>query len=168
MTPLRRSFGRLRASLAASRPPPMAAPRQGVAPPDPREGKPSPLRPERPAAAPLPICRPGGKGKRSAQAEGRRAVWLLGEIFKKAPQGREAGRGLGGRAPPGSGAVVNACAGGGRSGVNAQRCPRRPRAAALSTAERATGRSGRGCLAVPHSAYYVQSEKQQAAKPRKT
>ena len=90
------------------------------------------------------------------------------EKLKKAPQGREAGRGLGGRAPPGSGAVVNACAGGGRSGVNAQRCPRRPRAAALSTAERATGRSGRGCLAVPHSAYYVQSEKQQAAKPRKT
>ena len=55
----------------------------------------------------------------------------------------DARRGVPGGVPPRcSGAVGNACAGGGRSGVNAQRCPRRPRAAALSTAERATGRSG--------------------------
>ena len=65
----------------------------------------------------------------------------FGRNSKGGPCGCTAG-GSGGRAPRCSGAVGNACAGGGRSGVNAQRCPRRPRAAALSTAERAMGNSG--------------------------
>lgn len=63
-----------------------------------------------------------------------------GFSFSKRWAVQSAAGGSGGRAPRCSGAVGNACAGGGRSGVNAQRCPRRPRAAALSTAERATGR----------------------------
>ena len=91
----------------------------------------------------LPTSREGQAQRAGPQA--RRVSGLFGGIFLKAgPCGCAAG-GSGGRAPRCSGAVGNACAGGGRPGVNAQRCPRRPRAAALSTAERATGRSGRGC-----------------------
>ena len=127
----------LRASLAASRPPPRAAPRRrGVPPPGPPG-----LRPLWPLGhGPLlPADQEGGK--RSAQAEGRRVSGLRGKFLKRWAV-RSAAGGSGGRAPRCSGAGGNAWAGGGRAGGNAQRCPRRPRAAALSTAERATGRSG--------------------------
>ena len=59
----------LNPQIPASRPPPRAAPRQGVAPPDPREGQPSPPCPERTTAAPLPICRPA-KGAQPLDASG--------------------------------------------------------------------------------------------------
>ena len=45
------------------------------------------------------------------------------EKLKKAPQGREAGRGLGGRAPPGSGAVGNRVEPVGSSGQRAALSP---------------------------------------------
>ena len=131
----------LRASLAASRPPPRAAPRRGKIPPAPlgRAGPP-PAWPERPTRLPLPICRPGGKASEARRPKAGGLFGCLGEFFKKAPQGREAGRGLGGRAPPGSGGVVNRVEPVGgqwatRSVVHAVH--RRPR---LSTPERATGR----------------------------
>lgn len=66
----------------------------------------------------------------------------FGGNFKKAPQGREAGRGLGGRAPPGSGAVGNRVEPVGGQGATRSVVPAvhgRPR---LSTAERAMGNSG--------------------------
>ena len=66
---------------------------------------------------------------------------------------RSAAGGSGGRAPRCSGAVGNASAGGGRSVGNAQRCPRRPRAAALSTAERATGQSVRSLDGIARKAF---------------
>ena len=85
----------------------------------------------------LPTSREGQAQRAGPQA--RRVSGLRGK-FQKAPQGREAGRGLGGRAPPGSGGVVNRVEPVGgqwstRSVVHAVHG--RPR---LSTPERATGR----------------------------
>ena len=67
--------------------------------------------------------------------------------YKKEIMGSVELRGVWGACPP------NQWSGGqtvyGRWTLSGQRsCPRRPRAIGLSTAERATGRSGRGCLAV--------------------
>ena len=87
-------------------------------------------------------CRPVGRGKRSAQGRRPGGFPGFGGNFKKAPQGREAGRGLGGRAPPGSGAVGNRVEPVGGQGATRSVVPAvhgRPR---LSTAERAMGNSG--------------------------
>ena len=124
----------------AFRPPPRAAPRRGKIPPAPLgRACPPPAWPERPTRLPPPICRPEGKGKRSAQAEGRRAVRASGEISKSWAV-RSAAGGSGGRAPRCSGGVVNRVEPVGgqwstRSVVHAVHG--RPR---LSTPERATGR----------------------------
>ena len=128
-TPLRPSFGGLRAALAASRPPPRAAPRRrGVPPPAPWA---APLWP--PATAPA-ACLPAGRGQ--AQRAGRRPEGFRasGEIFKKVGRA-DARRGVPGGVPPGAverwATRVRAVGGQGstRSVVPAvhgpQRCPRR-------------------------------------------
>ena len=85
----------LRASLAASRPPPRAAPRRrGVPPPGPPGLR--PLWP--PGHGPRLVPTTGRQGE-AAQAEGRRAVWLLGEISKKWAV-RMHGGGFRGACPP--------------------------------------------------------------------
>lgn len=112
-------------------------------------------------------CRPVGRGKRSAQGRRPGGFPGFGGNFKKAPQGREAGRGLGGRAPPGREAVGNPAQAVGGQGAAAG-CARRPRTG--RGCPRTTGPQGaavEAVLAAPHSAYYVQSEKQRAGKPRK-
>ena len=120
------------------RPAPRALLRVGrAAPRPPWAAPPVASRPRAPAA-----CRPVGRGKRSAQGRRPGGFPGFGGNFKKAPQGREAGRGLGGRAPPGSGAVGNRVEPVGGQGATRSVVPAvhgRPR---LSTAERAMGNSG--------------------------
>ena len=114
---------------------------------------------------------PGGRGGQRAALSTPDAQPLpspQGDFSKKAPQGREAGRGLGGRAPPGREAVGNPAQAVGGQGAAAG-CARRPRTG--RGCPRATGPQDaavEAVLAVPHSAYYVQSEKQRAANPQKT
>ena len=97
MTPLRRSFGRLRASLAASRPPPMAAPRRGACrPPAPLGCAPCGL----PATGPccLPTSGEGASAARRPKAGG-----LFGcsrEFFLKRWAVRMHGGGFRGACPP--------------------------------------------------------------------
>ena len=121
----------LRASLAASRPPPRAAPRRrGVPPPGPPGLR--PLWP--PGHGPLLPADQRGRGKRSAQAEGRRVSGLRGKFLKRWAV-RMHGGGFRGACPPGAverwATRVRAVGGQGstRSVVPAvhgpQRCPRR-------------------------------------------
>ena len=116
---------------------PMALPDVGrYAPPAPQGCAPC-----APFGARVPaVCRPVGKASEARRPKAGGLFGCSGEFFKKAPQGREAGRGLGGRAPPGSGGVVNRVEPVGgqwatRSVVHAVHG--RPR---LSTPERAIGR----------------------------
>ena len=86
----------LRASLAASRPPPRAAPRRrGVPPPGPPGLR--PLWP--PGHGPLLPADQRGRGKRSAQAEGRRVSGLRGKFLKRWAV-RMHGGGFRGACPP--------------------------------------------------------------------
>ena len=170
-------------------PPPRAAPGVGrAAPRPPWAAPPVASRPRAPA-----VCRPGGRGKRSAQAEGRRGSGHgcdgggggqplavvharrlapppspLDSVFQKVGRAY-ARRGVPGGVPPG--VVERWARPGGRWAVRGQRAALSPPSTgrqALSTAERATGRSLRGCLAraaALATAYYVQSEKQRPANP---
>ena len=152
--PLRPSFGGLRASLAASRPPPRAAPRRGKIPPAPlgRAGPP-PAWPERPTRLPPPICRPGGKASEARRPKAGGLFGLRGK-FQKVGQ-CEALRGVPGGVPPG--AVEGWSTGLSRWAVSGQR-------AALSTPS--TGDPGCPRRNGPQGAYCVQREKGNAGNPR--
>lgn len=90
----------------------------------------------------LPTSREGQAQRAGPQA--RRVSGLRGK-FQKAPQGREAGRGLGGRAPPGREAVGNPAQAVGGQGAAAG-CARRPRTG--RGCPRTTGLRGRAFEAV--------------------
>ena len=95
-TPLRPSFGGLRAALAASGPRLGRSSAWGVPPPGPPGLRPLCAHAHGP---PLPVAQEEG-GKRSAQAEGRRAVRASGGKFQKGPAGPRSGEGSGGACPP--------------------------------------------------------------------
>ena len=150
------------ASLAQPYAPRLGRSRTGGATP-PRPPRAAP--PVRPSAHGSRLCA-DQEGGASAARRPKAGGLFRGNFFKKAPQGREAGRGLGGRAPPGREAVGNPAQAVGGQGAAAG-CARRPRTG--RGCPRTTGPQGaavEAVLAAPHSAYYVQSEKQRAAKPR--
>ena len=119
MAPLRACCAALRASLAASRPPPMAAPRRGACrPPAPRWLRPL-ARPERPRRHPLPVDQE--EGERGSFRPWGGAV-RVGNWTRSALSTGEAKRSRWARAEGSS------CPRGSRRGRESPRRPRRGRA----------------------------------------